>query len=85
MHQDMAGHECSRESSETREETGRGRVLTYDETKAAEAAFRGEPFNPAWSTAAAQVYAGILAAMSKGESTPPTEGEAACDRDYIRC
>ena len=40
------------------------RSLTYDEKKAAEAAFRGEPFNPAWSTAAASVYEGIL--MAKG-------------------
>ena len=27
------------------------RDLTYDQKKAAEAAFRGEPFNPAWSVA----------------------------------
>ena len=40
------------------------RSLTHDEKKAAEAAFRGEPFNPAWSAAAARVYDGIL--MAKG-------------------
>lgn len=41
------------------------RSLTYDEAKAAEAAFKGEPFNPAWSAAAATVYAGIMEAMEK--------------------
>lgn len=40
------------------------RSLTYDEKKAAEAAFRGESFNPSWSVAAARVYEGIL--MAKG-------------------
>jgi len=42
-----------------------GRDLTYDQKKAAEAAFRGEPFNPAWSVAAATVYEGIVSAMCR--------------------
>ena len=48
------------------------RSLTYDEKKAAEAAFRGEPFNPAWSTAAASVYEGIL--IAKGARALETFG-----------
>jgi hypothetical protein len=45
-----------------------GRELTYDEKKAAEAAFNGKPFNPAWSAAAATVYTGITEAMGKRDS-----------------
>jgi hypothetical protein len=37
-----------------------GRQLTYDEKKAAEAAFMGRPFNPEWSDAARRVYDGII-------------------------
>jgi hypothetical protein len=40
------------------------RPLTYDESKAAEAAFQGLPFNPSWSAAALVVYHGIMAAMA---------------------
>ncbi|HEU4683291.1 MAG TPA: hypothetical protein VFS39_02150 [Nitrospira sp.] len=36
-------------------------VLTHDEQKAAEAAFRGLPMNPKWSAGAQRVYLGILA------------------------
>ena len=39
------------------------RDLTYDERKAAEAAFRGLPVDPKWSKAARGVYDGILSAM----------------------
>jgi hypothetical protein len=39
------------------------RPLTYDEGKAAEAAFKGLPFNPSWSGSAFVVYEGIIAAM----------------------
>ena len=53
----------------------RERTLTYDETKAAEAAFKGEPFNPAWSAAAATVYAGITEAMEKRRMTVTVEAE----------
>ena len=35
--------------------------LTYDEQKAAEAAFRGRPFDAAWSEAAQAIYQGIMA------------------------
>lgn len=38
------------------------RILTYDERKAAEAAFAGRPFDPAWSESARTVYEGILTA-----------------------
>jgi hypothetical protein len=36
-------------------------ILSHDEHKAAEAAFRGLPLNPRWSKKAQQVYFGILA------------------------
>ena len=35
-------------------------VLTHDEQKAAEAAFRGLPLNPQWSRNAQQIYLRIL-------------------------
>jgi len=38
------------------------RILTHDERKAADAAFAGRSFDPAWSEAARAVYDGILAA-----------------------
>jgi len=37
--------------------------LSHDEKKAAEAAFSGRPFNPAWSAGARLVYDGILKAL----------------------
>lgn len=40
------------------------RPLTYDERKAAEAAFRGEPFDPQLSESARRVYLGISSAMA---------------------
>ena len=48
------------------------RTLTYDERKAAAAAFAGRPFDPSWSEAARIVYDGILAARGLPEpaSTP---------------
>lgn len=46
------------------------RPLTHDEQKAAEAAFRQQPFNPVWSQAALAVYAGITTAMTKSTSGP---------------
>ena len=85
MRQDRAGHGYSRSISTTGEGTEKGRVLTYDETKAAEAAFRGDPFNPSWSAAAAEVYAGISTAMGKRESVRPSSTAAENDMDYIRC
>jgi hypothetical protein len=41
------------------------RSLTHDEKKAAEAAFQGMPFNPAWSEASRQVYEGISNALDR--------------------
>jgi hypothetical protein len=45
-----------------------GRELTYDEKKAAEAAFTGRPFNPEWSEAARKVYDGIAGVMGSANS-----------------
>jgi hypothetical protein len=45
-----------------------GRALTYDEKKAAEAAFTGRPFNPEWSEAARRVYDGITSVMGTAKS-----------------
>lgn len=36
-------------------------ILTFDEKKAAEAAFRGLPVDPTWSSSAHAIYYGILA------------------------
>ena len=35
-------------------------LLTFDEKRAAEAAFRGLPFDPSWSRSAQVIYHGIL-------------------------
>ena len=40
------------------------RPLTHDEKKAAEAAFKGSPFNSQWSEAARKVYLGLSAAIA---------------------
>ena len=40
------------------------RPLTHDETKAAEAAFKGAPFDPKWSEAARKVYLGLSSAIA---------------------
>lgn len=53
------------------------RALTHDEKKAAEAAFRNEPFNPAWSVAAANVYAGIQWAMDQQQASHHVDCESA--------
>jgi hypothetical protein len=39
------------------------RILSHDERKAAEAAFAGRPFNPAWSESAKKVYDGLIHAL----------------------
>ncbi len=39
------------------------RELSHDEKKAADAAFGGRPFNPAWSASAKKVYEGIVGAL----------------------
>ncbi|MGE3152947.1 MAG: hypothetical protein AB7G48_19045 [Nitrospiraceae bacterium] len=64
----MMERDASRNSDKVTERSvPQPRALTHDEKKAAEAAFRGEPFNPSWSAAAQAVYDGILAAMGKRE------------------
>ncbi len=45
------------------------RPLTHDEKKAAEAAFRGIPFDPKWSEAARKVYLGIATAIANKRNT----------------
>lgn len=45
--------------------TTRPRALTYDEKKAAEAAFRGAQFDPSWSEGALKVYEGLRLAMAR--------------------
>jgi hypothetical protein len=40
------------------------RPLTNDEKKAAEAAFKGAPFDPKWSEEARKVYLGLSSAMA---------------------
>jgi hypothetical protein len=66
MRQDMISDEYGGDS---RHPTTAERALTHDEQKAAEAAFRGEPFNQSWSVAAAKVYAGIQLAMDKRQAS----------------
>ncbi|MGE0277122.1 MAG: hypothetical protein AB7G68_21575 [Nitrospiraceae bacterium] len=84
MRQDMAEHECSREPSTRQDTAETPRALTYDEAKAAEAAFRGEPFNPAWSAAAAQVYAGLSKAMQEKQALmESSETTAEQEPEYI--
>ncbi|MGH7256779.1 MAG: hypothetical protein ACREIM_00245 [Nitrospiraceae bacterium] len=51
------------------------RALTYDEKKAAEAAFTGRPFNPEWSDTARKVYDGILNVMGKTSTDVFSESE----------
>ena len=53
------------------------RDLTYDERKAAEAAFRGRPFDPAWSPAARSVYDGIVRTLQISDVAPPVPDEGA--------
>jgi len=57
------------------------RILTYDERKAADAAFAGRPFDPSWSETARTVYDGILAAQGFPIPAPtpitPEQPEAA--------
>lgn len=61
--------------------------LTNDEKKAADAAFNGRPFNPAWSVSARAVYDGIVNALpaptlpalpglSETDITPSRSGSA---------
>ncbi|HJR75608.1 MAG TPA: hypothetical protein VJ805_01505 [Nitrospiraceae bacterium] len=83
MQQDITEYECGKDGSGPNTKSEKSRALTYDELKAAEAAFRGEPFNPAWSAAAAQVYAGIVGALAGREQ--PTPSQIDPEGEYIRC
>ena len=76
MRQDMMKDESHRDTAESKQpDSTRQRSLTYDETKASEAAFKGEPFNPAWSAAAATVCAGITEVMEKRRMAVVVESE----------
>ena len=48
------------------------KALTYDEKKAAEAAFAGRPFNEAWSASARVVYDGIVKALPHTDVVIPS-------------
>ena len=48
------------------------KALTYDEKKAADAAFAGRPFNEAWSASARAVYDGIVKALPHPDVANPT-------------
>lgn len=78
----MMEHEASRNTENpTGISSQKPRALTYDESKAAEAAFRGEPFNPSWSASARRVYDGILAAM--GTRALAERADAASERECV--
>jgi len=51
--------------------------LSHDEKKAAEAAFSGQPFNPAWSAGARLIYDGILKALPASPNDSTTLGATA--------
>ena len=58
------------------------RALSHDERKAAEAAFTGRPFNPAWSQSAQVVYDGIVKALPAPvlpEQAAPTDQREPAD------
>ena len=63
------------------------RPLTYDEKKAAEAAFKGLPFDPIWSDAALTVYLGISSVMeNKPQKSLPRRFSYADDSvRYAHC
>ena len=76
MQQDRLADEFAPDIAESKN-ADEGRALTHDEKKAAEAAFRGDPFNPAWSVSAANVYAGIRSAMGKQQTSQDVDCESA--------
>ncbi len=49
--------------------------LTYDEKKAADAAFAGRPFNEAWSASARVVYDGIVKALPQADTDAPAPAQ----------
>jgi hypothetical protein len=52
----------------TKEEQMQDRLLTYDEQKAADAAFAGKPFNSDWSSNSKAIYDGIVVAMARSHA-----------------
>lgn len=60
------------------------RSLTSDEKKAAEAAFHGNPFDPAWSEAARVVYDGITEALATRGGNPLAERDAEPETAIVR-
>ncbi len=52
--------------------TNQPRPLTYDEKKAAEAAFRGVPFDSSWSESALKVYEGLRLAIARRKHAATT-------------
>ena len=50
-----------------------GAILTHDEHKASEAAFRGLPLDPKWSRHAQEIYRGILAVTKDRDIVNGTE------------
>ena len=66
MGQDILEMKYSSEAVQASEARSRQpRPLTYDESKAAEAAFQGQPFNPSWSAAARMVYESIVTILAR--------------------
>lgn len=60
------------------------RILSHDERKAAEAAFAGRPFNPAWSESARKVYDGLIHALPTMPDEPiPSPDQAVEHEDTI--
>jgi len=51
--------------------------LTYDELKAAEAAFQGLPLDPKWSLHAQEIYLGIFEVTNRRDIVKDTESSAA--------
>jgi len=60
------------------ERMDRTRALSFDEKKAAEAAFRGLPIDPKWSLGAQLIYQGILARTQGRNIVEETILETAC-------
>ena len=51
------------------------KALTYDEKKAADAAFTGRPFNEAWSASARAIYDGIVKALPHTDLAVPAPSD----------
>jgi hypothetical protein len=51
------------------------KALTYDEKKAAAAAFTGRPFNEAWSASARAIYDGIVKALPHTDLAVPAPSD----------